>query len=84
MSCAYETELNARRKPSLRVWIEPLILLAIIIAYCMLMANRAADEQQARMTESAKDRQSICLLRQNNELHQFNCKVVNQTYARLD
>ncbi len=84
MSCAYETALKAQRKNNTRAWLEPIILLAIILAYCMLMANREADEQQAQMDESSIDRQRVCLIQQNSEIHQFDCKVVNETYARLD
>lgn len=84
MSCAYETALKAQRKNNTRAWLEPVILLAAIIAYCALMANREADEQQARLDESSSDRQRVCLIQQNNEIHQYNCKVVNETYARLD
>ncbi len=84
MSCAYETALKAQRKNNTRAWLEPVILLAAIIAYCALMANREADEQQVNVAESAKDRQSVCLLQQDNEIHQYDCKIVNETYARLD
>lgn len=84
MSCPYETALKAQQKRSMQEWLEPLVLLAIIIAYCALMANREADEQQARMDEASRDRQRVCLIQQNSEIHQFDCKVVNETYARLD
>lgn len=84
MSCAYETALKAQRKNNTRAWLEPVILFAAILAYCALMANREADEQQAQMDESSSDRQRVCLIRQGNEIHQFDCNVVNKTYARLD
>lgn len=84
MNNAYETALEAQRKHSKRAWLEPVVLLAVILAYCALIANREADEQQARMGDAAKYRQSICLLQQNNAIHQFKCQVMNETYARLD
>lgn len=84
MSDIYEKELKSSGKKSRRAWLEPIILLAVILAYCMLMANREADEQQARLDESSSDLQRVCLIRQDNEIHQFDCNVVNETYARLD
>lgn len=52
----YDIELSAsKNKYKKREWIEPLILLVAILAYCVLMANREHDEQQVRVAEAQQD-----------------------------
>jgi hypothetical protein len=94
--CPYEASLaedaEAQKRWNVRVLVEPLIILAFILGYCVLQANMQhrdeANKSQMLKAEIAKLKSPqtlTCILKQNGMQFEYpNCTLLNDKYARLN
>ena len=78
----YLDEIARLKKQSrVRVFVESLLLLVAILAYCLVMAWMQNKDAQAKLSEMQKDQKRICQIKQDNAIHQFQCVVISEKYA---
>jgi cell division protein ZapA (FtsZ GTPase activity inhibitor) len=83
--CPYEAEaakeLQEIKRWNKRVLVEPLIMLALILGYCMVQANAQQRDLQAQLDEQTKSRAATCHIKQHNTVHEFDCTLVKDKLA---
>lgn len=75
MNNDYETALQSSRRRSKRVWIEPLVLFSVILAYCMLMAWAENNDTQQKLSEIEQDQQKLCQQKTQRSVLEFECET---------
>ncbi len=75
--------LQETKRCNRRVWLEPLIILIVIFAYCLLQATMQERDHKAELEEENKAQQVTCQIKQYNSIHQFDCTVINKKLAEI-
>lgn len=81
MSDQYQAELDKKHSFKIRPWIESLLLLIAILGYCALQAYMEIHDQRVELAELAKNKHMTCQIRHNQDVHQFDCTVINDKLA---
>lgn len=84
MTDPYEIELHASKQPKRRVWLEPLILIAIILGYCLLMGWLQKHDFEQKVADYEAEVQKQCQNKPYSDALDFKCELLDEHYARLN